>query len=155
MTVSIDPHNLLLGRMNAPGEDARLGRCLVTRLAQDRRSVDTRAAETSEQLFPGTVLSHQPHRHGSPTQRSDVGDSVRSPTRNHLRPIVVQDEDGSLAAYAGDTAVDVLIGNQIDDRQHFDSAESIDEIEEPPARGFVLHALASEDMSENMSIRAE
>ena len=120
--VAIDPHHLLLRRMNAAGEDARLDRRAIA-AGPHQAGARHRTRQHLEQPIARLVASgerHQPHRSA---ETGDVVRGIAGAARHDLRGVVLEDQHRRFARHARDAAINEFVGNQITEDDNALTAE--------------------------------
>ena len=116
--LAIDADHLLPRRMNATGQNARLDRRPVLAGADDVGLVHA-AMEAGQQPASFGVGADQTGEARPAAERGDVVGGVAGAAGNHLRRVVLEDQDRRLARDARHRAVDELVGDR--DRQSRES----------------------------------
>ena len=115
---AIDAHDLLLGRVHAAGENARLDRRPVVLRAHDLRAVDgPREASRAGASLRASVPTMPASARRAPSAATLLA-ALPAPPGNDLRGVVLEDEHRRLARDARDLAVDELVGDEVADDQH-------------------------------------
>ncbi len=136
---AVDPHHLLLGRVDAAREDAGLHRRPVVPGADDLAGVDP-LAEGGEQALALIVGADEAGEQRAGAERRDVVRGVAGAARHDFSRVVLQDEDRSLARDARHLAVDELVRDQVADDEHAPRGKGIDDRGEPRRAFCVGHS---------------
>ena len=114
---AIDAHHLLLGRVNAAGQDSRLDRGVVTSHAHDTAMIDP-LVQRRRQPPGGLIASDDTGQNRTTTKRGHVVRSIAAGARHHLRRVVLEDQHRSLTRDARDTTVHEFVGDDVADDGH-------------------------------------
>ena len=113
----VDTHHLLLGRVNASGQDPRLDRS-----AKRRRSDEPSGVDAPKQRALGTaarfVVTDQRDECRRAAERRHVVRGVAGAARHDLRGVVLEDQHRRLAGYPRDASIDVLVSDEVADDDH-------------------------------------
>ena len=124
--LAVDADDLLLGGVDAAGEDARLGRRQVPLRADEAAPVDPRM-QAPDEPPPHVVVSHDADGAGGRPERRDVVGGVAGAAGHDLGGVVLEDQYGRLARHPGDASVDELVGQEIADDEDVPAGEGVDE----------------------------
>ena len=127
---AIDAHDLLLGRVDAAGENAGLDRRLDSPPAARHRRAPRGGATPRAAVVP--VRRGRPGRPADarPPRARDVVRGVAGAARQHLGRVVFENQHRRFARHARDAAVDELVGDQIaEDTTTRGVGEAVDEVE--------------------------
>ena len=129
LRVSIDPHDLLLRRVDAAGEDARLDRRAIAARPDQRARLDT-ARQRADDATARVVTADQRHELRAAAEARHVARGVAGAAGDDFGGVVLENQDRRLARHTRHPAVDILVGDEI--AQHHDAATATggDEIEQ-------------------------
>ena len=123
--VAVEADDLLLGRVRAAGEDARLHRRRVGRPRRRRPSSAMPFSRSSARsLRPCASRPSTPNGQRPAAEGADVVDGVGAAAQPHVGRVVLQDQDRRLAADPLDAAVDELVGHEVGEDQDAPAGEA-------------------------------
>ena len=117
--VTVDAHDLLLGRVDAAGEDPRLDRRPIAAGPHDGR-VSTPRGNAASTRRPGSSRPASATRSASPPSAATFCGGVAGAAGADVGGVVLEDEHRRLARHAGDATRHVLVGDEV--AQHDDAA---------------------------------
>ncbi len=130
----IDPHHLLLGGMNAAGEDPRLHRRLVVG-RPDQPIARHATRQGGNQPSPWIVAAGEADKGDASAERRRVVGGIARTAGKNLGRVVLEDQNRRLARHASHAAVHELVGQQIAQDDDAQPRKAIDEREETAVAG--------------------
>src|SRR5690606_28701221 len=111
-------------RVDAAGEDARLGRRAEAGRTDDTACVDS-TPHRRQQTATGFVASGDADDADAAAEGGDVVGRVAGAAGDEFGRVVVEDQDGRFARDAGDLAVDELVDDKVAEDGDADAAEAV------------------------------